>query len=119
MPRLGPHPHTRREMELLIREASGLTQKLRHALSKRMSGTIGVLLDGPYGGLEGNLALYEHVVLVAGGTGITFVRPVLEHLIEQLQYNTTKTKTVQVIWSVKTAGESWALQVRPLHSVLI
>ena len=92
-------------MQLLIREASGLTAKLVKALSARESDTIPVLIDGPYGGLEGDLTIYEHVVLVAGGTGITFVKPVLEDLLHQMQYTTTKTTSIELIWSVRSAGE--------------
>lgn len=91
-------------MQLLIRQASGLTAKLVKALSKRESDTVPVLIDGPYGGPEGDLTLYEHVILVAGGTGITFVKPVLEWLLIQMQYKTTKTSTVEVVWSVRSAG---------------
>lgn len=99
-------------MQLLIREASGLTAKLVKALSARESDTVPVLLDGPYGGLEGDLAIYEHVILIAGGTGITFVKPVLEDLLYRMQYTTTKTSTVELVWSVRSAGEWRCLPLR-------
>lgn len=92
-------------MHLLIRQASGLTAKLVKALSACESDTVPVLLDGPYGGLEGDFTLYEHVILLAGGTGITFVKPVLEWLLIQMQYTTCKTSSVELIWSVRHAGE--------------
>lgn len=97
-------------MQLLIRQASGLTAKLVKALSKRENDTVPVLIDGPYGGVEGDLTLYEHVILVAGGTGITFVKPVLEWLLLQMQYTTTKTSTIELVWSVRSAGEFTSLE---------
>lgn len=109
IPTPGPHPHTSKEMHLLIRQASGLTAKLVKALSKRESDTVPVLIDGPYGGVEGDLTLYEHVILIAGGTGITFVKPVLEWLLLQMQYTTTRTSTIEVVWSVRSAGELFSL----------
>lgn len=98
-------------MTLLIRSASGLTQKLRNHLCARQAAgkgeTIPVLLDGPYGGLEGELGIYEHAVLIAGGTGITFVLPVLEDLVEKMALEPEKTvcKSVELVWSVRSEGE--------------
>ena len=106
LPIMGSSPHDRTEMQLLIQKASGLTAKLFKTLSARKSETIPVLIDGPYGGLEGDLTIYEHVILVAGGTGITFAKPVLEDLLQRMQYSRTKTTTIELIWCVRTAGES-------------
>lgn len=97
-------------MSLLIRSASGLTHKLRNHLSARQAAgkgdTIPVLLDGPYGGLEGDLGIYEHALLIAGGTGITFVLPVLEDLIERMTFEPHKTacKSVDIVWSIRSEG---------------
>lgn len=103
---MGSTPHDRVEMQLLIQQASGLTAKLFKTLSACKSDTIPVLIDGPYGGLEGDLTIYEHVILFAGGTGITFAKPVLEDLLQRMESSTSKIKTVELIWCVRTAGES-------------
>ena len=98
-------------MTLLIRSASGLTHKLRNHLSARGAAgkgdTIPVLLDGPYGGLEGDLSIYEHVLLIAGGTGITFVLPVLEELIDKMAFEPNKVvcKSVDIVWSLRSEGK--------------
>ena len=112
IPQVNPEEDAAQEMVLLIREASGLTQKLRSYLSRTDTGkTVPVLLDGPFGGLEGDLSIYEHNVLIAGGTGITFVLPVLQDLVQQMVYDeeTTVCKSIDVIWSIKKEGACDAL----------
>ena len=95
------HMH-QQEMILFIREAAGLTQKLRAKLEKSAQNSIPVLLDGPYGGLEFDLSAYEHVLLIAGGVGITFILPILQDVVHKMEHG-GKCKTVQLIWSVRTA----------------
>lgn len=40
-----------------------------------------VMTDGPYGGLKLDLGMYESVLLVAGGSGITFVLGAIEEAL--------------------------------------
>ena len=90
--------------------ALGLSGDLRHLSARSAAGmgdTIPVLLDGPYGGLEGDLSIYEYVLLIAGGTGITFVFPVVEELIDKMAFEPNKTvcKSVDIVWSLRSEGE--------------
>jgi NAD(P)H-flavin reductase len=62
-----------------------------------------VFLDGPFGGVHNDLSIYEHVVLIAGGTGITFVMPVLQDLIRKMKADCV-CKSIQVLWSVREEG---------------
>ncbi|KAF9266053.1 hypothetical protein L218DRAFT_942341 [Marasmius fiardii PR-910] len=127
------------ELVVLIRQANGFTKKLARYLVRKVeaqgetkkvtSMTIPLLLDGPYGGVSQDLSIYEHVLLVAGGTGITFVMPVLQDLIRKMNINPSLTvcKSVQMLWSVRAQESiSWminelqeAVKVAPPGSITI
>jgi len=108
------------EMVLLIRSASGLTQKLYANLGARDNQkSIACLLDGPYGGLDKDLSIYEEVLLIAGGTGITFVKPILEELVQQKHWNPeTACRNVTLIWSVRTEGKPKELAL-PVYEIFL
>lgn len=67
-------------MEFVIKPAKGMTR----ALMSKVQGAeqngggdregrkmeVRVLLDGPYGGIGGDIGAYDRVVLVAGGSGM-------------------------------------------------
>jgi predicted ferric reductase len=48
-----------------------LIVKVRHGITLRLAelDSVPVLLDGPYGGLQGRAEAYDHVLLIAGGSG--------------------------------------------------
>lgn len=59
-------------------------------------------LDGPYSHSYG-LGIYEHAVLISGGSGITFCLPqVTELLHRSLSGHPILTKTVRLIWMVRS-----------------
>ncbi|KAL0062973.1 hypothetical protein AAF712_010104 [Marasmius tenuissimus] len=90
------------ELVVLIRQANGLTKKLAKYLAKHDAKSIPVLPDGPFGGLGHDISIYDHVLLVAGGTGVTFVVPVLQDLIR---------KSIHVLWSVRDEESlSWMIK---------
>jgi predicted ferric reductase len=101
-----PGSTKRQKIVLLIREQAGLTRKLRKAVAgfESSKGTP-VLLDGPYGGImKTSLAKYEHVLLVAGGSGISFVVPLLLDLARHMRCPSTLCKSVHLVWSIKDEG---------------
>ncbi|KAK1220215.1 hypothetical protein PQX77_017035 [Marasmius sp. AFHP31] len=101
------------ELVVLIRQANGLTKKLAKYLAKRDGAkSIPVLLDGPFGGLGHDISIYEHVHLVAGGTGITFVLPVLQDLVRKsnLGGESVACKSIHLVWSVREEESMvWAI----------
>ncbi|KAJ3501874.1 hypothetical protein NLJ89_g9142 [Agrocybe chaxingu] len=110
------------EMVVLVRSAKGITKRLLKHVSSSSSSSLPLFLDGPYGGIRTNLAQFEHVVLVAGGTGVTFILPVLQDLVRRMrkaeqakqgeQEGTSDMvcKSVQVVWSVREKEcISWVL----------
>ena len=64
-----------------------------------------ILIDGPYGGRQGEFAAFESVCLIAGSTGITFI---LSNLLA-MAHSTAKTngklplRRIHVVWAVKEA----------------
>ena len=68
-----------------------------------------VSIDGPYGGLEQHRAmhrLYDHVILVAGGGGISAMLPWLTSLSRQIADldEPCRVQRVDLIWCVRHAS---------------
>lgn len=65
-------------------------------------------MDGPYGGISFDLGRYEHVLLVAGGAGITFTIGVLDDIIGRIVRHGRKggerTTKIEFAWCVKSFG---------------
>jgi ferric-chelate reductase len=64
-----------------------------------------VTLDGPYGGLKLDLAEYESVLLVAGGSGITFVLGSIEEALRVKEAGQGPS-SVEMAWVVRDMCES-------------
>jgi predicted ferric reductase len=59
-----------REITCYIRLKSGTTGRMgRLIASSQTKSGVGVLLDGPYGGMQGSLKVYDRALLIAGGSG--------------------------------------------------
>ena len=56
-----------RVIEVYARVRGGITARLSNVAGSLKRSR--VLLDGPYGGFEGNLEIYDRVLLLAGGSG--------------------------------------------------
>jgi ferric-chelate reductase len=69
-----------------------------------------VMFDGPYGGCKLDLPSYERVLLVAGGSGVTFAVGVLDELVAACCLSKAKGKTevrterVDFVWCTKSFG---------------
>ncbi|SCV74645.1 BQ2448_7674 [Microbotryum intermedium] len=101
------HPNAKagaRTMMILLRISprSGLGPALLELASHGTSTP--VLIDGPYGGLmTSDLGVNEHVVLLAGGSGVSFISSILQDLCERRarKFEGIRTKKVEVHWAVK------------------
>ncbi|KAL0570684.1 hypothetical protein V5O48_011272 [Marasmius crinis-equi] len=108
-------PHSEKgepqEMVVLIRQANGLTKKLvKHLSHCETTKTIPVILDGPYGGVGHDLSIYEHVLLFAGGTGVTFTLPALQDLVRKSNAGDVVCNSIELVWSVREEGDlSWMM----------
>ena len=91
-----------RDMVLVFRPFGGFTKKvLETALEKGPWHSYRAFVDGPYGGMRRDLAAFDHVVLVAGGSGITALISHLLDLIKRMRDGKATTKKVQIIWALK------------------
>ncbi|WVQ72614.1 hypothetical protein IAR50_002172 [Cryptococcus sp. DSM 104548] len=73
-----------------------------------------VVIDGPYGGLKMDLGQYEHVLLVGGGSGITFILGSIEEALRTRVEGRGPAK-VDVAWVVKELSAIEALSPTLLH----
>ncbi|KAI5851207.1 FAD-binding domain-containing protein [Morchella snyderi] len=96
-------------LEFIIRAQEGATRKLfSHAtetLPPLSDAAKTVIIDGPYGCIR-PLEQFDTVVLLAGGTGVTFVMPLMRDLIRRKQARQpTVTRKVRFVWVVKGRGQ--------------
>lgn len=91
-----------RDMTLVFRPFGGFTRKvLNSALERGPNKTYRAFIDGPYGGMQRDLASFDTVVLFAGGSGITAIVSHLLDLIKKMRDGKALTKRVQVVWALK------------------
>ncbi|MCJ1308580.1 hypothetical protein MMC25_002233 [Agyrium rufum] len=91
-----------RDMILVFRPFSGFTRKVVNAATTNGPyHTYRAFLDGPYGGMQRELASFDTVVLFAGGSGITAIVSQLLDLIKRMRDGRAVTKQVHVVWALK------------------
>lgn len=91
-----------RDMVLVFRPFGGFTKKvLNSAIEHGPWHTYRAFVDGPYGGMTRSMDAFDHVVLFAGGSGITAIVSQLLDLIKRMRDGKATTKTVHVVWALK------------------
>jgi predicted ferric reductase len=91
-----------RDCTLVFRPFGGFTRKvLDTAISNGPFKTYRAYLDGPYGGMQRELAAFDTVILFAGGSGITAIVSQLLNLIKRMRDGKAVTKKIEVVWSLK------------------
>ena len=91
-----------RDMTLVFRPFGGFTRRLYNtAVEKGPYKTYRAFIDGPYGGMQREMASFDQVVFFAGGSGITAIASQLLDLIKRMRDGKAVTKTVRVIWALK------------------
>ena len=92
-----------RDLTLVFRPFQGFTRKVwRKALENGPYRTYTALLEGPYGGMQREMAAFDDVVFFAGGSGITAIASQLLDLIKKIRDGKAVTKSVKVIWALKS-----------------
>ncbi|KAI0356232.1 hypothetical protein OH77DRAFT_1401654 [Trametes cingulata] len=95
-------------IELYARVHAGITARLAAMCKDGALKSSRVLLDGPYGGVEGNLKMYDRVLLLGGGSGVTFVIPLLLDIMQKYNEGRVKCRKVHLVWAVRTTdGLTW------------
>jgi len=91
-----------RDMILVFRPFSGFTRKCVTAAEDNGEWhTYRAFIDGPYGGMQRELAAFDTVILFAGGSGITAIVSQLLDLIKKMRDGRAVTKQVHVVWALK------------------
>ncbi|KAH8695051.1 putative metalloreductase transmembrane component [Talaromyces proteolyticus] len=91
-----------RDMVVVFRPFKGFTRKVMETAQKKGPYKIyRAFLDGPYGGMQRELAAFDDVVFVAGGSGITAIASQLLNLIKKIRDGNAVTKNVRVVWALK------------------
>ncbi|KAJ6003191.1 hypothetical protein N7451_005738 [Penicillium sp. IBT 35674x] len=93
-----------RDMTLVFRPFEGFTRNvLKKALEYGPFKTYTAYLEGPYGGMQRNMAAFDDVVFFAGGSGITAIASQLLDLIKRIRDGKAVTKSIKVIWALRSA----------------
>lgn len=91
-----------RDCTLVFRPFGGFTRKvLDTAIEKGPFKTYRAYLEGPYGGMQRELAAFETVILFAGGSGITALVSQLLNLIKRMRDGKAVTRKIEVVWALK------------------
>lgn len=85
-------------MELVVNACNGFTRDLHNFAQINDGATIRASVDGPYGTLP-DLALFDKVVLIAGGSGATFTFGLAANLLQNVKEGSGT--EIDFIWSVR------------------
>ncbi|OCF78055.1 hypothetical protein I204_02061 [Kwoniella mangroviensis CBS 8886] len=88
-----------KEMVFLLKPLSGFTKDLYHKAKSGQS-QYKVLIDGPYGdaNVGQDLEAFDRVLILTGGTGITWALSVLSDLVNREDGNA---REITLVWAVK------------------
>ncbi|KAH9915446.1 ferric reductase NAD binding domain-containing protein [Epithele typhae] len=90
-----------KELVFLINIRGGFTRQLARAA--QTGAKVKVLIDGPYG-FSPDLDADDTVVLVAGGSGVTFTLSTLLGVLSHVQTGRSRCRRLLFVWSVRDQG---------------
>jgi predicted ferric reductase len=95
------------ELVLLIRPGDGFTSSLTKVITMNSSNgqsvVLPVLVDGPYGEAA-HLQTFDSVLLIAGGTGVSFVLPIFRDVLHAT-VETGSCSRLSLMWAARDTGE--------------
>ena len=88
-----------------IRPYDGWTRKLRNQCLKSPALICHphLLVEGPYGHTK-NLHVFDTIVFIAGGTGISAILPYIKDHVQRSYQGCSRTTEIRLIWSSRKAG---------------
>ena len=87
------------DMHFYVRGHSGLSRRLLHSATEMNRS---VHLDGPHGGMIENIPrLYDSIILVAGGSGISACLPWIAQAARCIETGSSMARSVRLIWMVR------------------
>lgn len=91
-------------MEFCVKSREGFTSRLLRAAQAKDGSVFSCHVEGPYGGVPRKVQEFDHVILVAGGSGITATLP---HLLDAVRRQ-GNIKSIRFIWAFRThAAVTW------------
>ncbi|KAI1394290.1 ferric reductase like transmembrane component-domain-containing protein [Hypoxylon trugodes] len=99
------------EMIFYVRAHHGLTLDLlksveKHDATDDSGRSVSIHIDGPYGGIVEDVpALYESLIFVAGGSGVSACLPWIQYAARRVTEGTSVTKNIHLIWMVRYASQ--------------
>ncbi|KAE8449041.1 hypothetical protein EG329_008629 [Mollisiaceae sp. DMI_Dod_QoI] len=103
------HPFTivsTNPLELVVSPQDGFTRDLSSLAFKTPGAVLRASCDGPYGTLP-DFAKFDHVVLIAGGSGATFMFGIALNLIRKMASTGAK-PVIHFVWVIRDAEmQSW------------
>jgi ferric-chelate reductase len=87
----------------IIRAMNGLTRHLYNHAVSHPGKPVTVLVDGPYG-RPPSVNSFSSVVLLAGGSGVSFTLPLLLDIFSAVGLDESPVRRVLFVWSVKHRG---------------
>ncbi|KAK8858407.1 hypothetical protein IAR55_002634 [Kwoniella newhampshirensis] len=95
---------TSNEAIFLIRVHSGFTKRLLQALDSGLTDSVPLYLEGSYG-YPHSLDSYSTVVLVAGGTGVTFTSSHLLQILANARKGISAVRHLHLVWHIRHAED--------------
>ncbi|KAH7911651.1 ferric reductase NAD binding domain-containing protein [Hygrophoropsis aurantiaca] len=89
-----------KDVVFFINVRAGFTARLKEAALK--GGKVKVFVDGPYGSTP-DLGSFDTSILIAGGSGVSYILPTFLNVIEQVRNGKSDCRRVVFIWSVRDA----------------
>ena len=104
-----PSSENANTIALFVRPHNGFTSKLHSHAVSQPDLSLSAHLDGPYGGCSRRIEnVYDSIVLVSGGSGITPSLAWLAYLAPRMAAGSVTTTSVRLIWVVrKRAHLEW------------
>ncbi|KAL1408716.1 ferric-chelate reductase Frp1 [Vanrija albida] len=91
----------------IVRAQTGFTRRLVNSLTTDVTTDINAYIEGPYGTTH-RMNHFDTVVLVAGGTGITYALSHLLDIIKHGREGNTAVGVVHLVWNVRQgANVAW------------
>ena len=98
------HAYAQREKDLTLSALE--TEKLRD--DQYIGVPVQVMIDGPYGGCSIDLGEYESVLLLSGGSGVTFTLGMLDDIVGRVvklgRKGGERTKRIEFAWCIRSFG---------------
>ena len=99
------HEGSKNELVFYIRPRGGITARLANYAEKHPNGTLRILLDGPYGGVDmQKLAQAQKLLVIAGGSGAGWVLPLLIAYLRRLEMSDEKAPSMRIILATRDAA---------------